>query len=209
MVFLFFGEWWQQLTSTQQVFWGIALIFSVLFIIQFVVSLLGLDFDHDADLDVHTDLHVDQVEHGYGLDTDFTLLSVRSIIAFFTFFGWTGVIALNSGSSTWLALAFASLAGLAAMFVVGYMVYLFAKLGQEGNIDVNHALFNTGEVYLPIPANRNGLGKVTVNIDGSLREIDAITEGIEIPTGSSVRVIEVLDDNLLLVEPVEKLLQAP
>ncbi len=201
MIILFFGEWWQDLSSPQQMFWGIALIFSVLFVIQFVVSLIGLDFDHDVDVDTSAD-----ADHGYQLDSDFTLLSVRSIIAFFTFFGWTGVIALNNGASTWVALGFAGAAGLAAMFVVGYMIYLFSKLSQEGNVDMNEALFNTGEVYLAIPSNRQGQGKIHVKVQGSLREMDAVTEGNRLPTGSEVRVVEILNDQLLLVEPVEQYL---
>jgi len=204
MTSLFFGQWWQELSNTLQVFWGIALIFSVLFIIQFVVSLLGLDFDHDADVEIQTDTDIDS---GYSLDSDFTLLSVRSIIAFFTFFGWTGIIAINNGSSTLVALGMASVAGFAAMFIVGYMIYLFSKLSQEGNIDINEALFNTGEVYLAIPSNRAGHGKVHVKIQGSLREMDAITEGAPIPTGAPIRVVEILQDNLLLVEPAENYLQ--
>lgn len=202
MISLFFGQWWQELSNTLQIFWGIALIFSVLFVIQFVVSLLGLDFDHDADIDV--DAHPDT---GFSLDADFTLLSVRSIIAFFTFFGWTGIIALNNGASTFIALGFASIAGFAAMFIVGYMIYLFSKLSQEGNVDINDALFNTGEVYLAIPSNRAGHGKVHVKIQGSLREMDAITEGAPIPTGAPIRVVEVLQDDLLLVELAENYLK--
>ncbi len=203
MTTLFFGQWWQELTNTEQVFWGIALIFSVLFVIQFVLSLIGLDFDHDADLDMSTD---SDSSSAYSLDTDFTLLSVRSIIAFFTFFGWAGVIALNNGASTLVALGLASISGFSAMFVVGYMLYIFSKLSQAGNVDINEALFNTGEVYLNIPSNREGLGKVHLKIQGSLREMDAVTEGQTIPTGASVRVVEILHDNLLLVEPSENYL---
>ncbi len=202
MTTLFFGQWWQELTNTEQVFWGIALIFSVLFVIQFVLSLIGLDFDHDADFDMSTDTD----SGGYSVDADFTILSVRSIIAFFTFFGWAGVISLNNGASTLAALGLASVSGFSAMLVVGYMLYLFSKLSQSGNIDINEALFNTGEVYLNIPSNREGQGKVHLKIRGSLREVDAVTEGQTIPTGASVRVVEVLHDNLLLVEPSENYL---
>ncbi|MEO1624230.1 MAG: hypothetical protein AAFV25_03660, partial [Bacteroidota bacterium] len=194
---LFFGQWWSELDGVQQVFWGIALIFSVLFVIQFVLSLVGLDFDGDADGDFSG--HAD-VDTGYSLDADFTLLSVRSIIAFFTFFGWTGVIVLNGGHGTWAALGFASIAGMAAMFIVGYLMYLFSKLTQEGNVDIKEALYNTGEVYLTIPANRGGYGKIHVKVSGSYQELDAVTSGDALPTGSSIRIVEILDDNLLLVE---------
>ena len=204
MVLLIMDDWWGSLSSAEQVFWGISIVFSVLFIIQFVVSLIGLDFDHDADVDVHTDIHADT---DYSLDPDFALLSVRSIIAFFTFFGWTGVLILGRGGGVWQAAGFASLAGFAAMFIVGYMVYQFSRLTQSGTAHVKDALYTNGEVYLTIPANRNGVGKVHIKIQGSLRELDAITEGETLQTGSSVKIIKVLDDNLLLVEPVQNLLE--
>ena len=195
---MFSGDWWSSLDGIQQLFWGISIVFSVLFIIQFVLSLIGLDFDGDADVDVHAD-----VDHGhsYTLDADFTLLSVRGIIAFFTFFGWTGVLVLNAGGSTLMALGFASLSGLMAMLIVGYMIYMFSKLTQAGNTDIQEALFQTGEVYLTIPAEKNGYGKIHLKIQGSLKEMDAITEGQTLLTGVPIKVIEVLDDNLLLVEP--------
>ena len=194
------GDWWSSLTGIQQVFWGISIVFSVLFIIQFVLSLIGLDFDGDADMDISTDADADT---GYSLDASFTILSVRSIIAFFTFFGWTGVLALNAGVSTISALLLASLSGFLAMFIVGYMIYMFSKLSQSGNIDITRALYKTGEVYLIVPANKNGYGKVHLKVQGILKEMDAVTDGDALPTGSSVRVIEVLNDNLLLVEPLE------
>lgn len=199
MQLLFLGQWWNALDGAQQVFWAISIIFSVLFVIQFVLSLIGLDFDGDTDVDFGADAP-DDMGSSYTLDADFTILSVRSIIAFFTFFGWTGVLVLNGGGSTWAALGFASIAGLAAMFIVGYMMYLFSKLTQAGNVDLRNALYNTGEVYLTVPANKKGYGKVHVKVSGSLKELDAVTNGDALPTGSSIRIIEILDDNLLLVE---------
>ncbi len=202
MTVLVLGDWWSELSGAQQIFWGISIVFSVLFLIQFVLSLIGLDFDGDADIDVHA-----EADTGYHLDPDFTLLSVRSIIAFFTFFGWTGVLVLNRGGSTLAALGFASLAGFAAMSIVGYMLYVFSKLTQEGNLDLNEAVLQTGEVYLRIPANRNGLGKVHINVKGSLREMDAVTEGEALATGSRIRIIKLLDKNVMLVEPVREFLE--
>ena len=95
------------------------------------------------------------------------------------------------------------------MLLVGYLIYLFSKLSQEGNININNAIFNTGTVYLSIPpASEGGQGKIHVTIDGTMREMNAITkENKKLPTGSDIRVIEVLDNNILLVEPIEKLLE--
>lgn len=207
MILLNLGDWWVALSGAQQAFWGIAIVFSILFLIQFVFSLIGLDADADmdGDLDISGDVDTDP---GFGLDTDFTILSVRSIIAFFTFFGWTGVLVLNAGGTTLTAIGAASVAGLLAMLLVGYLIYLFSKLSQDGNLNIDNALFNTGTVYLTIPAAETGQGKIHVTIDGTMREMDAKTrEGQRIPTGAEIRVVEILENNILLVEPIENLLE--
>jgi len=207
MILLNLGDWWVALSGPQQVFWGISIVFSILFLIQFVFSLMGLDADTDmdGDMDISGELDADP---GFGLDADFAVFSVRSIIAFFTFFGWTGVLVLNAGKSTLTAITTASIAGILAMLLVGYLIYLFSSLSQEGNYNINNALFNTGKVYLTIPAAESGEGKIHLIIDGTMREMEAITkEGERIPTGADIRVVEILDNNLLLVEPIEKLLE--
>ena len=40
-----------------------------------------------------------------------------------------------------------------------------------------------------------------------MKEMDAITEGKTLATGSMIRVVEILDENLLLVEAVETFLE--
>ncbi len=189
------GEWWSGLTGVEQLFWGISIVFSVLFVIQFILSLIGFDFEGDVDFEVG------DAEPGM-LDSDFTVLSVRSFIAFFTFFGWAGVLVLKGGGSTIMAFIAGGLSGLAAMFVVGYIMYLFSTLQETGNADLSEAIFNTGEVYLSIPAAKTGAGKIHIKINGSLKELDAVTEGGAIATGAKVRVIEILDDNILQVETI-------
>ena len=139
----------------------------------------------------------------YSLDADFAVFSTRSIIAFFTFFGWTGVLSINAGASLMTTLIASSISGSLAMILVGVLMWQFSKLTQEGNIDINDALFQTGEVYLRIPAKDKGPGKVHINIQGSLKEVDAITEAAEaIPTGAFIKVVEVVDNRLLVVTQI-------
>ncbi len=198
MVILFMEEWWDPLNNAEKVFWAIALIFSVLFLIQFVLSFIGLDFDSDADIEIGGGTEISS-----GFDTGFSVLSVRSIIAFFTFFGWTGVLVLNTGATSWLAISFAFAAGTAAMLLVAYMMYLFHKMGESGTVNLKKAVYKNGEVYIPIPANKNGQGKIHVKISGALKELDAVTDGDAIPTGALIKVVEVLNNNILLVEPAD------
>lgn len=195
MTILFLEGWWGELGGLEQVFWGISIVFSVLFIIQFVLSLIGFDFDGEADLD-----HSGGVD---GLDTDFTIFSVRSLIAFFTFFGWTGVLILNAGGSSLFAIIAAFISGLLAMFLVAYVMYAFMQLQSDGNLDINNALDEIGEVYLVIPGNNQGTGKVQVKVQGTLREMEAVTQGKSLPTGTKIRVVDILDENKIVVEQLD------
>jgi len=197
MTILLLGNWWGDLSNTQQIFWTIAIVFSVLLLIQFVLSMIGLDFD-DADISTSLD------DGGSDIGGDFSLISVRSIIAFFTLFGWAGVLLLNAGKPILTTVLLACVAGFIAMVSVAYLLYLLSKLGESGNTDLTDAIFQTAEVYLSIPPAKSGQGKVHIQLKGALKELDAITEGNGLPTGANVRILEVLDDNLLLVESVEQ-----
>ncbi|MEM1119375.1 MAG: hypothetical protein AAGJ18_02950 [Bacteroidota bacterium] len=205
MILLNLGDWWIALSGPQQAFWGIAIVSSILFVIQFVFSLIGLDADVDGDFEVSTDMDADP---GFGMDADFTIFSVRSIIAFFTFFGWTGVLVLNAGKDVYTALGYSFLSGTLAMFIVGYLLYMFSRLSEDGNVEIEDAMFNTGKVYLTIPAKEGGQGKIHITIGNSFREVNAVTKSLEpLPTGSPIRVVDIIDDNLLLVEPIDALLE--
>ena len=208
ILFVALDDWWQALTSAQQFFWVLAGISSVLFVILFGASLLGVDTDTDADVDV--DLEVDHdAGHDFSVDKDFSAFSIRSIIAFLTFFGWTGVYLLSHGSSVVSAVAVATISGAVAMFVVAYMIYKFAQLEKSTTVNVYNAIDRTGEVYLSIPQHLEGRGKIHIVVDGSLHEFDATTHGGHLPTGTQVRVLDVLEDQVLLVEPEIALLEQP
>jgi len=195
------NQWWDALSSAHQVFWFIAIVFSVLFFIQFILLVIGIDSDSADGLDTESDIN--------SLEHEFSALSGRSIIAFFTFFGWTGVLIMGNQLGVWIAVALASVAGLMAMFIVAYLMFKFAQLEQSGTLNFYHALDQPGEVYLPIPANQDGKGKIHLLIDGRSREMDAVTDGDALKTGTAVKVTGILEDNTLKVEPMAALNDNP
>ncbi|TVR83452.1 MAG: hypothetical protein EA409_02955 [Saprospirales bacterium] len=189
-------DWWVSLGTSSQVFFAIGAIASVFFVLLFIVSLLGLDADTDIDGDIGTD---------FGEAADFSVLSIRGVVAFFTFFGWGGFMILNSGGSLILALGFSLFSGFAALFVVGYLLYVFNNLSESGNIDIRKALYQEAEVYLPV-GDESSPGRVHVIIAGRLRELEAISaNNSRIGTGSLVSVIGIKEDGKLLVEPIQQL----
>ncbi len=191
------SQWWDTLSGAQQVFWGIALFFSALFVFQFVINLIG--FGMDTDLDSDTDL-----DHDAHIDPGFAWLSVRGVIAFFTFFGWAGVIVLSKGGPLLWAVMIGLLFGMLAMSLVGYLLYLFGQQTQVGNYHIDEALYHTGKVYLTIPAMKSGTGKIMIQLGKGTREVDAVTEGKMLINGTIVRVTGILEDTLLLVEELRE-----
>jgi membrane protein implicated in regulation of membrane protease activity len=193
------NNWWFHLSGAEQVFWAIAVIFTILFTIQFVISLIGLDFDSDVDVDgAHVDMHGD-----YDIDPSFTLFSVRSIIAFFTFFGWVGVIALSNDVALAMSVILATVSGLIAMFFVAIILYQLVKLSEVGTVHIDEALGKYAEVYIPIPEKRKGKGRVTVEFENKLMELNAETDGPALATGTIVYVFKVFENNTLLVGEVK------
>ncbi|MEL6720713.1 MAG: hypothetical protein AAFP82_18555, partial [Bacteroidota bacterium] len=89
-----------------------------------------------------------------------------------------------------------------AMVVVGYALYRFAKIARGENFDLDEILFTTAEVKVTIPANQTGHGKIRFYHGKVLREVDAITSHItSLSTASKVRIVDVIDKNLVVVEP--------
>ena len=206
---IFSGEWWSQLSSGEQFFCGIAIISTILFVLQTALTFLGLDGDSDVDVDLDGDVDVDfdgdmdadgaDGSH-FGIDSDFRIFSIRSIIAFFTFFSWGGILILNAGMSIYLAILVGLGFGLTAMFFVAWVLFKVANLTEVGTEDLSLAIGQTGEVYIPIPRERTGKGRIQIIISQGIKELEAITDDTRIATGEKVIVLDILPDNTLIVE---------
>ncbi|MEZ4906337.1 MAG: hypothetical protein R2771_01535 [Saprospiraceae bacterium] len=139
MNLLILVEWWNDLNLSAQIFWTISIVFTVLFVIQLISSIIGLDFDSDVPDDF--DMSVDSEAH-FGLDHDFTIFSIRGIIAFFTFFGWVGVISLNNGLSLYTTIIISFISGVIALFFVAFILFQLVRLAEVGTMDLADVLVN-------------------------------------------------------------------
>lgn len=185
------SEWWSSLDIIHQIYWGIAIPFSLIFLIQMVLTFIGgeMDVDGDADFDVESD-------SGAG----FQFFTLKNFIGFFTIFAWSGIASLDSGFGTGTTLIVSTISGLIMMVIMASLFYLFSKLTDSGTMNINNARGAVAEVYMRIHGSRSNVGKVLVKVQGSLRELEAITDDLEdLPTGAVVNVIDVINDNILLV----------
>ena len=85
------------------------------------------------------------------------------------------------------------------------LFYYLAKLQSSGTLKLKNALHQIGEVYLTIGANRSSIGKVSISVQGTLRELEALTdEKDDLTQGNVVKVKEVTDNGILIVQLLNK-----
>ena len=190
------SDWFIQLDPTLRFYWGIAIFATIVVIIQMTMSFAGMgDIDSgDADVDFSTD--TDSLDDAGSMH----LLSIRNIFYFLLGFGWTGVSLWNSIPNTIILCIAAILVG---CLFVGIFIFLFRqmmKLQSNGAFNINDAVGKVCDVYLRIPGENQGLGKVQISFNGSVQELDARTAGESIPSGAKVRVLRVIDKKVLEVE---------
>lgn len=185
------------MTSLEQTYWIIALIGSVVFLIIFILTFIGGgDADMEADA---SDFEAD--DGGVG----FQFFTFKGIIGFFTIFGWSGIVCIDNGLSTTVTLIISTIAGIIMMVLTSSLFYWMHKLAESGTLKIKNAIGVVGEVYLPIGAKRSKMGKIQIKVQGSLRELEAITdEKEELSTGTMVKVTEIVSAEILLVEKLSK-----
>ena len=193
------ATWWADLSPVMKLLWGVTLTATLIFIIQTVMTFLGADADStDFDMDVDTSLDGSDLSN---IDSGANLYTFRNFVNFFLGFGWTAIILQPSVKSTAVLVIIAVLVGIALVALVMYMFKWLYSMQQSGNINVyKSAVGCQGKCYLRIPGERAGEGKVQITIQGAVREYNAVTDGDEIKTGTSVKVVEAIDGNTLLVE---------
>ena len=202
------------MATITQVFYACAAFFSVIFIWQFVASLIGLsggEMDVDGAVDTDFDLDVadaadaaDAIDAGDAVDSldAFRLFSIRAILAFCMLFFWAGAMYLDQGISKAVALAYAFGWGLAGWFVVTLLINWMRKLAETGTPQIASCVGTRGAVYMDIPA--DSIGKVRVTVTGAISMIDARSAGnVAIPSGTPVEVIRKLDDTTVEVRAVD------
>ena len=190
-------ETFRQLDGVIQVFWVIAAVSSLVFVIQTVITFLGMgaDVDFDADLASGVD----------GLDGDSFagFFSFRNLVNFLLGYGWAGTLLADTIESRgWLQLA---AVGVGLTFVIAFLIMfrLLMKLAHDGTFRISECVGLQASVYLRIPAGRSDKGKVMVSVKGATHEVDAITDdGDMIPTGGTVKIISVVADDTVLVEKI-------
>ena len=192
-----------------------------LLVCQFLLGLLGLGGHHEfgGDHDVGAD-HELGGDHEVGHDADHAdahhehahehgghawfvgLLTFRTVACAVTFFGLGGWIAVRQPNfdgpqSLLLALP----AGGAALFAVAWLMRSLSRLQAQGNVRIDRSVGKTGTVYLTVPGQKAGVGKVHLNLQNRTVEYQAVTSKESLPTGAQVVVVGVVSADTVEVAP--------
>lgn len=191
--------WWNSLTDIQRIFACIGIPSTLVLVIQTVLLFFGIgdgdDFDIDGD-------GISDFDTG---DGGLSLFSIRSVVGMLCIAGWTGIVFIDLGLSNGISVFLSIICGVATLFGIAYLMKAVLKLQSSGNIELGSAVGKTGQVYIPIPANGMGRGKINLVVQDRYIEVDAVTNSEEtLKTGETVRVVSTDDMGLVMVEKIIK-----
>jgi hypothetical protein len=196
-----------------------ALVGGTVLVVQFFMMLLGMthhgadfgsahgadfgsggDFAHTASGDMSAghgswdhSADASAAHHSVG-SWFYEMLSIRTLSAAVTFFGLAGNTALAYDYSPLGSFVVATLAGLAAMYIVYWLFKQVYKLQHTGTENIRNAIGASAVVYVPIPGKRAGAGKVTFRLQNRNVEYQAVTEDENrLATGEKVVVVGIVN----------------
>ncbi|MBR6178862.1 MAG: hypothetical protein IKQ70_13435 [Bacteroidales bacterium] len=185
-------ETWYAMPWLPKIYWGVAVISTIAFVIIFGMSLMGSDSDSDSDGDADGDN-----------DLGSYILSIKSIIGFMVAASWIGIVTIHNGLPIWVTILVSLLAGVIMTTIIVILLTFFARMQYSGTLATSDTIGATGEVYLSIPPTKSGKGKVQINVQSAVRTYDAITLGDEeLHQHDKIRVKDIDNDDVLIVEKI-------
>ncbi|MBK9592840.1 MAG: NfeD family protein [Crocinitomicaceae bacterium] len=185
-------EFFESMEPLLRTFWYIALPASLFFIIQSIMTFVGMDAHDGVDADFNSDFS--------GESAPFQLFSLRNLVNFMMGLGWGGICFYGVIENKIVLTGVALLVGIIFVALFFLAIKQIQKLAEDNTFKIAETMNKTASVYLTIPASKSGKGKIQISVRGSMHELDAMTEGDKIETGASVKVVRVEGSTLVFVE---------
>ncbi len=188
------SHFFETLSTVEKIYAAFALLGGFLFFLRTVLMFFGHSGDADINGDV-SDLHGDA-------DAGFKILSLQGLTSFFMMFGLVALtLSKQSGVAHVWAILWGMAAGLFTVWITGLLFLGMKKLRSDGTLRMENAMGQEGEVYLNIAPGKSG--QVRVSVQGQLRVFDAVTANdVVLKTGERIRVVQVTEGNVLVVEKI-------
>jgi hypothetical protein len=132
----------------------------------------------------------------------FQLFSLRNLINFLLGLSWTGISFYYTIQNKPALIILSFAVGMFFVYLFFLIIRQVEKLAEDNSFKISNTLNKTAEVYLTIPKSKSGSGKIMVSVNGSFHELDAMTENEKLPSGTKVKVVKIVNENILLVEKI-------
>jgi hypothetical protein len=173
--------------------------------------IIGVGFGSEADGDID-DGGIDTTAEttppdskGCGATSTFKIFTIRGIVAFFALGGWAGLASLAAGLHPFWAIQISLFSGVCALMLAAIVIRMALKMQTSGNLNINNAVKQTGDVYIRVPAGRSNKGKVTMLLQERFVELDAVTDSeTDILPETKVEVLSIADGDTLVVIPLKE-----
>ena len=174
------------ITGVDVLFAAMAIVGTFLFIIYFLLILIGdftggmFDFEMDAD----------------GI---FHLFTIQGLLSFIMMFGILGLSGSQPDQNAFIAIIAGTIARTFSMYIVGKVFQMMASLEKDNTVEHSQAIGARGTVYRTI--NPGKTGEVQVEYQGALRTESAVAkdETLKLETGKFVEVVDVITERLIVV----------
>ncbi len=173
---------WHDQALARQFAWGAASVLTVLLVIFAALSIFGKP-EQDA-----------QTKGRF---------PVQVLLPFAAFGAWGLLIGFYQHLSLALSFTIGFACGIAGVLGGQIFMYLLQKMLVQDHFDLHQADQSTGKALKTIPPHRNGFGAVHLNVREAPFAVEAVTSGKAISPGTPVRVVGIIDERVVLVEPLD------
>lgn len=181
---------------------------STVIVLQFVLMLIGIGHDdgglgeYELDSGGHDGGHDGEImdsaeDHHLGHSQSVTnwlfgMLSFRSLMTFCAFFGLIGMAGHSAELTTLQTVVIAGAVGVGAVFLMQQIYKVTSRLRADGTVRIDHAVGLPGTVYLGIPGEGRGWGKIHLMLQNRTMEYEASTPAQPLPTGTQIVVTRIV-----------------
>jgi len=161
-------------------------------------------FDGDIDVDIDFE-DIGDAADAYNSEPmsaigGLRVITIRGALAFFSIGGWV-LYMLADQMHVALAFLIAIVSGVVAAFLLALAMRAALNLESSGNLDYRSAVGKNAVVYIRIPKDVTGKGKVILNHQGRMIEVDAISRDHEdLMSKTEVQIIGLEDETTLVVK---------
>jgi hypothetical protein len=194
----YYINYFNELIKSGSFSWFCALTGSGMFFIQFIINIFSNTDQNNFDIADSTDS-----SNGSEDARKIKWFSMQAITGFLMMFGWTALTCQHEFDLHHIpTIGISTASGIFAAILIRFIYKYSKKLQSPGSCyKIDDAIGKEAYVYQAIP--KDGIGKISISLQGFTHEIDAISHNSEeLSSFTLVKIIEKNDAKTVVVAPL-------